>query len=170
MLPRSFRPMGAALRLGHVSTSTSRWLAAPSLRPNRPTRILHTSPNRRESTVTGDEQSGHINTKQNESILFFDSKFILISGYWGATTLSYPTIVVPPPGPYLVAYENWKASHLETSRCGCFVDDVVPSPHLGEIMTISANYRLRSGMERNACGGGETASDNHAFQTGTDEL
>jgi hypothetical protein len=36
---------------------------------------LHTSQHRREAgTVAGDEKSGHINTKQNESILFFDSK------------------------------------------------------------------------------------------------
>jgi hypothetical protein len=71
LLPRTaFRPL--ARQHHYAARPPFRLLAVPQ--PKLKTE-LHTSQHRREAgTVAGDEKSGHINTKQNESILFFDSK------------------------------------------------------------------------------------------------
>ncbi|KAH7347775.1 RNA12 protein [Plectosphaerella cucumerina] len=77
LLPRTaFRPL--ARQHHYAARPPFRLLAAmPKLKTE-----LHTSQHRHEAgTVAGDEKSGHINTKQNESILFFDNLFPLKLGF-----------------------------------------------------------------------------------------
>lgn len=76
LLPRSaFRPL--ARQHQYAARPPFRLLAVPKLKLKTE---LHTTTHRREAgTVAGDEKSGHISTKQNESILFFDSKPLHLS-------------------------------------------------------------------------------------------
>lgn len=68
MFRSGMRP-AAKLRAAWVPTR-------PFARPQRPGAVLLAATKAWESTLTGDEKSGHIAKSDSESILFFDSKFV----------------------------------------------------------------------------------------------